>query len=131
MGILRKKITKTESRKYLGVNIPGYVSNYLTLFAISFEESKSFIIKHLLIKWHREWTRDKGLTKENLLIRLADKLHTDWRYPPGRRMNFNTFILSLEIELKRKRIEEEDIETLINMVKDEKEKGDKEEGKYW
>lgn len=126
MAILRKKNARTVNEMYLGVFIPKYISEFLTLYALYHEVPKSAVTREALGLWYKS-VMTEDLSKFDLIEKLAKKLHLKWRYPPGRRMNFNTFISSLEIELKNKGIEKGNINFLIKILKDEKEKGDKEE----
>lgn len=126
MAILRKKNARTVNEMYLGVFVPKYISEFLTLYALYHEVPKSAVTRKALNLWYKNVIVE-DLSKFDLIEKLAKKLHLKWRYPPGRRMNFNTFISSLEIELKNKGIEKGDINLLIKILKDEKENGDKEE----
>lgn len=126
MAILRKKNSRTINEMYLGVFIPKYISEFLTLYALYHEIPKSAVTRKVLNDWYKNQTNEE-LSKFDLIEELAKKLHLKWRYPPGRRMNFNTFISSLKIELKNKGIENGDINLLITILENEKKNGDKEE----
>jgi len=116
-----KKRKRKVTVGFVGAYIPQSQSDYLTLYCSAFEVSKISIIKDFLTVWI-----SKNMIQHSVsdLVKLnAEKAHSVWLKTEGQ--SFDSFLELLQLELENKKLPTDVVETILKLVKDEKNKSTK------
>jgi len=119
MSILKQhfKRKRDEVASLVGVYIPKRLASYLSLYCVARGKTKSSILKMLITEWIEQQQERTNL--ETLINDISNKAYNVWKYPKGKRKNFDTFKGELKNELAYKGIGNY-AEQIITNICDEK-----------
>ena len=115
MGILKIK-KKREDYKLVGINLPPPEHNYLTLYTLAKGVPKARILKMLITGWIE--VQKKNNSEEVLLSEIIHRinLHRKVKRKIGDRLSLAEYKVSIEEELTKKGLFEEDIEHILQEI---------------
>jgi len=125
MPVYLKKKAKPDNEEttLLGAQVPNSVSIYLSLFCIADGITKSSIIAQLINKWHKK--AKKKFSEKDLIELIAKRGWIAWKERKNKKKIFSAYIKELEREIRGK-LPPEMVSEIIQLVKNEKSKEDKE-----
>lgn len=116
MSLLNKSKYNKQDYKLVGVSLPLRVRNYLTLYTIAKETSKSKILKCLIDSWMAEH-REKEPDSE-LINAIVQRIKIRWKVEKasGKGMPYTDFKNSIEFELHKKEVPELYIKLILQEI---------------
>lgn len=98
MTILSKKNKRsTTINSHLGVSVPKYINDYLSLFALSRSMPKSMIVVDELYRWREDKLRSHPA--EELAKEIANRVFEEWKSIQYSSITKETFLQRLTLEL--------------------------------
>ena len=101
MGIL-KRDNHTKGYKLIGVSIPQWLHNYISLYCLAKNKTKSDILKGMLDAWFTQ-TKPKE-PQEKLVQEIIEKANVEWRdlLKKDSGHDIEEFKKELEVEMKNR-----------------------------
>ena len=109
--------SKRESHKLVGVSLPSPIHDYMTLYSLAKESSKSKIFKSLLVPWVEKAKERESETA--LMIAISQRINNRWKIEKSShaRKDFGSFKDQIILELTRKGLSEDHISYITNKLK--------------
>jgi len=117
MTILQKK-TKRSGYKLLGASLPPWFHNYVSLYSMAKEITKSEIITVPLEKWITESYKKEPI--DILICAIISNINKKWKvkyHGDFTKSNFDKFKKDVELELNSKGINKEYVIMILKGVK--------------
>jgi 6-pyruvoyl-tetrahydropterin synthase len=114
MSIL--KTQKKETMKFLGVFLPPWLHQYLTIYTLAKGITKATIIRYLIEDWgNHQMTID---TEESLIQEIIQKVKLEWKLEKHVSSSHDLFLYKkkLEKELTNKNVEKKYIDKILNEI---------------
>lgn len=101
MGIL-KKDNHTKGYKLVGVSVPQWLHNYISLYCLAKNKTKSDILKGMLDVWHAQIKLKEP--QERLVQEIIEKANDEWKdvLRKNPEKTIDEFKAELECELKNR-----------------------------
>jgi len=116
MGLL-KKDNHTKGYKLIGVSVPQWLHNYMSLYCLAKNKTKSDIMKGWADAWY---TQTKGKEpQEKLVQEIIEKAHTEWQEVQNKtpEKSIEIYKEELESELKCRGMNLFQINIILKAVK--------------
>jgi len=116
MGILRTD-NHAKSFKLVGVNVPNWLHNYMSLYCLAKNKTKSDILKGMLDVWHTQIKAKEP--QEKLVQDITEKANTEWREVQKKtpEKTIDEFKDELEKEMKNRGLNSMQIGIILKAVK--------------
>lgn len=106
---------KTTECKLVGAFIPLPIFDYLNLYLVAYNHSKTKLIRGLIINWIEK--KRKQIPKRLLIIQITEKEQELWNFEKIRNVPFSEHIEKITNKLTKKGINPQIIQEIINQIK--------------
>lgn len=113
-----RKRRRRQEVDFLGTWVPKESFQYVTLHCIANQVSKTKVIRKLIADWHDAEFAKQGV--HDLERTIAKRMFLTWKEMNGK--SFKAFLAELRFELKQKKFDPEQVESIIKKVEYEEEK---------
>ncbi len=117
-----KKIKKEEDDKLVGIYIPKSHFHYLNLYCTALGVSKNSVIAPLIAEWVSSAKKSVYHHDEDLCDAVAKRAIDSWQHLPKgrkRRTRYAHFYEKVKMDMTRKKLCKEDIETILKKIVNE------------
>lgn len=110
----KKSKYKTKECKLVGAHIPLPIFDYLNIYLMFYNQSKTNLIRDLLINWI-EKKREK-IPRALLIAQIIEREQELWNFEKIKNLAFSTYIEKITIRLTKKGINPQIIQEIINQI---------------